>query len=637
MQFPRRWLAPAVVAFSAAGFAGAQIATGNYGVKISELVHGPSQPTVGGLPVPTYVELVNVQIANPVVPQPMQLTGATLAISVNGSVGVFTFPAANAANVPSLLGGNVQPVPAAQPAVPPTEPPVCIVANGPLPTTMLPPGALVFVAPGLFAGPRAAFASVGVATEVCLQVPAFPPGPAPFLLPQPPVHDRMAIPPATAQLLCGATPSPFTQTNGWSNVNGRVSRWLYMDSNTDLDFDAIFPISPGVVNPEMAHVDGFTFGPPAPVGTPHPNPLLGAPLVFAGSATGTISAPPAVVTGVKFKSPVGASIPNDRLITAPVFDRTIGAAVTINGAFVSQGPSFGTLPGYLSGLAPAGITTTIVVPPTSTGGPPGVLTLPSGPSSLAFPPDAQPTPLNPTQFRIRRVFTDGIPDSGTSGTGDTSAAMDDTIPGSTGGGNVWCDPAASLRRLTRTTTACRRPGIDARSGPDRYPRTGGRRAPRTAGMRRRGAARHVAGSRRARKGAGAETRRGRRSPETPSTRDGSPTPCRAAPRRRIPAVRNGTTSVAAGRDGDGRQGRAAESYASELGALRGQGHARRPRGTRQTRARRRARRRRGRTSRRDAARPRRAADGRRRSRRAGGERARRRARTLIAFRRPGRG
>jgi hypothetical protein len=439
MQFPRRWLAPAVVAFSAAGFAGAQIATGNYGVKISELVHGPSQPTVGGLPVPTYVELVNVQIANPVVPQPMQLTGATLAISVNGSVGVFTFPAANAANVPSLLGGNVQPVPAAQPAVPPTEPPVCIVANGPLPTTMLPPGALVFVAPGLFAGPRAAFASVGVATEVCLQVPAFPPGPAPFLLPQPPVHDRMAIPPATAQLLCGATPSPFTQTNGWSNVNGRVSRWLYMDSNTDLDFDAIFPISPGVVNPEMAHVDGFTFGPPAPVGTPHPNPLLGAPLVFAGSATGTISAPPAVVTGVKFKSPVGASIPNDRLITAPVFDRTIGAAVTINGAFVSQGPSFGTLPGYLSGLAPAGITTTIVVPPTSTGGPPGVLTLPSGPSSLAFPPDAQPTPLNPTQFRIRRVFTDGIPDSGTSGTGDTSAAMDDTIPGSTGGGNVWCE------------------------------------------------------------------------------------------------------------------------------------------------------------------------------------------------------
>lgn len=432
MEPCRRLAVPVLCALALAGGAAAQVGAGNYGVVISEAVHGPSQPLVAGQPMPTYIEIVNRQIANPVVPNPIQLTNALLTINVSGSVATFSIPATTLppTPVPTSLGGNVQPSPANQPAVPPALPPVLVISSGAFPPGVLPTGARVLIDSNFFSGPRANLAQVGVPTEICLTIPA-------FVTPlQPALADRLVIPPAVPVVACAgpAIGGGFNPTGTLVNTAGRVTRWTYIDSDTDIDFDGVFLPSPGAVNPEMSHVDGFLFGTAAIPGLPHPNPELGAPLLFSGAVAGNLSSSGAVVTGLKFHN---ANPPYDRIIANPAFDRILGAPATITGSYTSAGSSFTTIPGYLSNLILAGTNVVVNVPPPS-GGSSGVLIMNNGPSTLAGL-GAEPVPLNPAQVRLRRIYTDGIADSGNSTAGDADGAAQDSLPGSTGGNNVWCE------------------------------------------------------------------------------------------------------------------------------------------------------------------------------------------------------
>jgi hypothetical protein len=423
-------------ALAAAG-ARAQVGLGNYGIVISEAVHGPSQPLFNGQPIPTYVEFVNLQIANPFLPVPMRFSdgagSATLTINVGGSIASLTIGqnVGGTGSPTTSLGGNVQPPPAAQPAVPPAEPPVLLIASAPFPPGFLPAGAKVLVDATLFSGPRAAFAAAGVATEICLSIPAL------TSPPQPPLADRLAVPPAVPVVACApaAIGGAFLSTGTLVNTAGAVTRWMYVDSDTDLDFDGVFSPSPGAVNPEMSHVDGFLFAPPGPPGQVHPNPESGAPLTLAGTLAGTLSSANATVSGIKFHN---QNPPYDRVIANPVFDRILGASATITGSFTSVGPSFTSLPGYLSGLTLAGTNVSVAIPPAAVGGTPGALSMSNGPSTLVAA-GAEPAPQSATQFRLRRIYTDFLADSGTTATGDADDAATDTLPGSTGGGNVWCE------------------------------------------------------------------------------------------------------------------------------------------------------------------------------------------------------
>ena len=433
MEPCRRLSALVLCASALTAAAAAQVGAGNYGVVISEAVHGPSQPLIAGQPMPTYIEIVNRQIANPVVPTPIQLTNALLTINVSGSVATFLIPATTLpppVGVSTSLGGNVQPLPANQPATPPLQPPVLIISSGPFPPGVLPLGARVLIDTNFFSGTRANFAQAGTPTEACLSIPAV------AVPPQPPLADRLVIPPAIPTVACAgpAIGGAFNPTGTLVNTAGRVSRWTYVDSDTDIDFDGVFATSPGAVNPEMSHVDGFLFGAASTPGLAHPNPELGAPLLFAGAVTGSISSNGAVVTGLKFHN---ANPPYDRIIANPAYDRVIGAPATITGTFTSAGSSFTTIPGYLSNLLPAGTNVIVNVPPPP-GGSSGVLIMNNGPSTLAEL-GTEPVPLNTTQVRLRRIYTDGIADAGHSLFGDADGAAQDSLPGSTGGNNVWCE------------------------------------------------------------------------------------------------------------------------------------------------------------------------------------------------------
>src|SRR5262245_12010113 len=100
-----RGLQRSAVALITASLAAVSIsAQGNQGILFSEVVHGP---TIGG-GMPSYIELVNVRIANPTIPPPVQMNGTVITASVNNQP-PHTVTIAGAV----LLGGNVQPPPAA--------------------------------------------------------------------------------------------------------------------------------------------------------------------------------------------------------------------------------------------------------------------------------------------------------------------------------------------------------------------------------------------------------------------------------------------------------------------------------------------------------------------------------------------
>jgi hypothetical protein len=376
-------------------------AQGNAGVILSEVVHGPSV----GPSMPSYVELVNVQIANPVVPPPVPIGSpaagpATLSASVNGQpFQTFAIP------VGPVLGGNVQPLPSVQPAAPPAYPPVMLVASGPFPPGTVPPGVVVVLAPALFTGINSQLGAPGIPFELCF--------------------NNIHLGPATAT---NCAVAPFTNTNTFLPATGRAIRWCYVDSNTDLDFDAQLAISPGLVNPQMTHVNGFTFG------TVTSSLPAGVPLTLTGGAmAGTLSFPAtARVRAVNFQNGYLA-----RSIANPAFDAIINAPVTMTAGFTAQSPALTNQPFFLPGLSITGELLQIIVSsPLGT----AFLNMPMNVSTQTGT-NVVPSAAAPFDVRPERVFCDltTAPVPFITGTiAAATAAERDVIPLSTGGGDVWC-------------------------------------------------------------------------------------------------------------------------------------------------------------------------------------------------------
>lgn len=400
----------AIALMTAALAAASTAAQGNQGVIISEVAHGPSLPPVGGVPMPSYIELVNVKIANPVVPPSVpigvMMANAVISASVNNNPPQF-FGIPLGFN----LGGNVQPPPASQPPSAPLDPPVLVIASGAFPPGVLPTGITPILAPGLFAGANALLGAPGAAFELCFFNPATNMG------------DRIHLGPPFSMTCPG---SPFTNTGTFAPTSGRAVRWVYVDSNTDIDFDPGFSISPGVVNPQMAHVNGFFFG------TPGSPALGGAPLQVTGAATaGNLSFPPlGRVKSVHFLNSF-----LDRKITNPAFDPVINAQVFMSASFTAQAPTSTSAPNFLPGLQISNETMTITAPNTPSI---GILDMPMGLSTqvgTALGPSAAAA----TDIRPERIFTDNITDAAAFVTGSPTAVQIDVIPPSTGGGNTWCE------------------------------------------------------------------------------------------------------------------------------------------------------------------------------------------------------
>jgi hypothetical protein len=403
----RRAAVALLAAALAACWAGAQ---GNQGVIISEVAHGPSLPPVGGVPMPSYIELVNVKIANPTIPIPVPIgmLGANAIISAvvnNNPAQFFSIPAG------LHLGGNVQPPPAAQPPTLPTDPPVLVIASAPFPPGVLPAGITPVLAPGLFSGPNAQLGAPGAAFEICFFNPATNMG------------DRIHLGPAFSTSCPGG---PFTNTNTFTPTTGKAIRWIYVDSNTDIDFDPAFGVSPGAVNPQMAHVNGFFFG------TLTSPALGGVPLALTGTTTAGVMGFPATarVKAVHFMNSFF-----NRQITNPAFDPVINAPVFMSANFTAQPPAAMSAANFLPGLQIANETMTITAPGALG---PGLLDIPMG-LSTQVGTGIGPSAASPTDIRPERIFTDMISDAAAFVSGSPSAVEVDVIPPSTGGGNTWCE------------------------------------------------------------------------------------------------------------------------------------------------------------------------------------------------------
>ena len=226
----RRSAVALLIASLAAAGIPAQGTAGNQGVIFSEVVYGPSLPPVGGQPMPSYIELVNVQIANPVVPPPVPIGSAAAGPrddprSVGGQAPVtVTIP------IGSFLGGNVQP--AARAPQPPSPAAVSAggpaISSGPFPPGVLPPPmpprcrSRSSRLPRSSRDPTRCSARRAFRFELCFNNPATG------------VSDRIHLGPPAA-IACSA--APFTNTGTFVPNSGRAIRWTYMDSNTDIDFD----------------------------------------------------------------------------------------------------------------------------------------------------------------------------------------------------------------------------------------------------------------------------------------------------------------------------------------------------------------------------------------------------------------
>jgi hypothetical protein len=384
-------------------------AQGNVGVIISEVVHGPSIPPVGGVQWPSYIELVNIQIANPVAPPPTPIgtpaNNATLTARVAGLPALtFSIPAVS-------LGGNVQPAPAPQPTPPPTQPAVLVIASGTFPPGVTPQG-IVIITPAssaFFSGPNAALGAPGIPFELCFNNPATGLG------------DRIHLGPPTGPA-CSA--QPFNNTQTFQPANGVAMRWTYVDSNTDLDFDSSLQPSPGTIL-EMAHVNGFFFG------TTTSPTLGGAPLVVAGSPTsGTLQFP----LNARVKSVHFVNAFFDRQMTNQAFDPVINAQVSMNAAFTAQ-PATMSPPGFLPGLQILSEMMQITaVTPAGT----GILGMPMN-LSTQVGSNIGPSYTSPTDIRPERIFSDLVGDATPFVIGTPTPVEIDVIPPSTGGNNQWCE------------------------------------------------------------------------------------------------------------------------------------------------------------------------------------------------------
>jgi hypothetical protein len=381
----------------------------NQGVIISEVVFGPALPPVGGQPMPSYIELVNVRIANPTA-NSVQIGNAGAQATIRANVG--GNPPVTIQLPVTTLGGNVQPLPATQPVPPPAAAPVMLIASAPFPSgVVIPPNVPVHVdtTNTLFTGPNLFLGAPGFSFDVCFQNPATG------------LSDRVNLGNPTA---FGCTAIPFNNTSTFAPTTGRAIRWCYMDSNTDIDFDSSFQHSPGVVNHEMAHVNGFFFGTttsPALGGVPlnHPSGATSGSMFFPANAR---------VKSVNFFKPPFIN----RSITNPAFDAILNAQVFLNASFTAQPAATAGPPNFLPGLQITNELMTIIANAGAS-----VLQMPMNFSSLVGV-NVGPS-VTPGEVRPERIFSDLVTDAGAVVSGVPTQAQIDVTPGSAGDGNTWCE------------------------------------------------------------------------------------------------------------------------------------------------------------------------------------------------------
>ncbi len=426
-----RFLAIGVFAVAASFVAYPQLtATGNIGVVISEIGHGPSLTQQFGVPWPSYIELVNVRAAaGSMIPPPVVLppvtpqnpNGTTILARVRGAPPTqLPFPQA------VTLGSNPQPSPAPPVVTPIPDAPVVVIASGPFPPNALPSTFTnVFFAPAFFSGASAQLGAPGVPFEICVSIPGVN-------------NDRVFFVTPPVSPMCPST--PFALRNNGIVSAGLITRWLYIDSDTDFDFDTQFLPSPGRSNPEMTHANGFIFGnAQAPT-------AIGAPFQVIGSAAGgtLLQTSNSIVRGVNFLHLVPGQGLINRTIGLGVpggsfFDPIVGTSITFGLGFVAQtGTSTGTnLPNFLPGLQITGAN--VILSAVTGPGTTGTLFLPSGAEANV---GVTVQPGTAGNFRIERLFSDQVSDTAPSGTGALSVAQADVLPPSTGGGNTWCEVIA---------------------------------------------------------------------------------------------------------------------------------------------------------------------------------------------------
>ncbi len=386
--------------------------TGNIGIVISEIGHGPTLTQRFQQPWPSYIELINLQAAaGSNVPAPVTVapnTGTLIVRVGNATPTQLTFQQA------LVFGATPQDAPA-PPVAGPNPPSHLLISDGPFPPGVLTTTLNWIVAPSLFSGASAQMGAAGVPFEICVN------GIGPH-------GDRVFFVAPSATANCPGASFALRQPVPLS-PQGVISRWTYIDSNTDWDFDTAFPPSPGRKNPEMAHANGFIFGDANQGSAP------GAPLNFNTSSQLATQAAGAIVRGVNFlHHPMGTGISINRTIVDPAFDPVVSAPLVVNFGFSAQAQQVAGVPNFLPGLQVLGSSASITVSPAP--GQVGTLILPSGPSSF------QGATLQPGaggHFRIERLYSDGTADSAPVGIGQISVAEADVIPASTGGGNIWCE------------------------------------------------------------------------------------------------------------------------------------------------------------------------------------------------------
>ncbi len=394
--------------------------TRTMGVKISEIVYGP----IGGPGLPTYVEIVNTETAAQSTANCLPLAGTVFTstpMASNLPTRTFTVPLNSTA--------MIYPVP--KPGTPVFGPSVALLANGPFPPGSVPPNVPIFIDPLFFqGGPGQTLGQPGLGFGLCITSP------------QPLINDRAegfgstsssSGPPIT---ICGT--SPFYLSGELVNESGLITRWTYVDSDTDVDFETTYAPSPGFVNPKMVHVNGFLLGNSG-------NPTQPIPLTVSGSEQGVLTGAAGVVRGIQFLVPDSTTDTGfvERNVLNPAFDSIIGGSVSFASGFTADPvtpPTSPWLPSLTVYGAATASTTNNVITVTSGGSSstPGTVTIPFSVGTVVRT-TVRPDPARPGNFQVERLITDLVSDAPPGYEGQLTSAQKDTQPDSTGTSDVWCE------------------------------------------------------------------------------------------------------------------------------------------------------------------------------------------------------
>ena len=355
---------------------------GHTGIVISEVHH----PAAGGTPVP-YIEILCREVNAPAQP----ITALTIQVSTPfGSTGLVSIPT-------SIIHAS-QPRPAGTGRT-----------GGGLVITPqplgLPPGpggvSTELVFPGL---PLAALqaGAPGVPTRVCIG----------GLLASGPFFDEIVI-----GAPVGPTCFPGSGFNASIPVNatGHVNRVLATKSLTTYDYETVtLTGSPGLVNPNYGHVNGFEWtSPQIPL-----SPASSGPLGFAPVALAAVLVPNHPEFGPS--------------ITDPIYDFTL-----LNGQPTAAGGTIMGLDPFLTMASATPHNWALTATNPQTPGTPGTLFVPMG-SMTQQGADFTLSALNGGQPRIARFLSDLLLDSTAVVAGNPSEVQVDVVPASTGGGDIWC-------------------------------------------------------------------------------------------------------------------------------------------------------------------------------------------------------